>query len=585
MLKKCLTVIISVAVLVSFTGCAAVKSLFSGEDPGDPEDSAEITVEQADTADPAVPENTAEMSIPETEYLLFMRLHVNGENKESYDVVRLTEHTITYRYYDYSDPDNPEPMEKTVTFGEILTRVNGKDKYNIAIYLFDGVNEYEMELTGDLRQKIREHPEFRKTLGTLLGKPFSRPLDGNVITSEDISATARKNTATAEIHGGMDGDAKVDAEGADVQELHPAGYSTWYTVTGEIHEEKDGTLEHRIEYPQVSGLDDEGIRKKINDTIKQEALKALDYCKVSRPSENIDIGYRISRRSPSLLSVEFDGTAYFTLTIDTRTGDRVRLKDIVNTGAGFAGKLLDGSAAVSGESGTGAITNLDPGALEKFLAGADTPENIAAPEKPHVFSYLTTDSLGISIASGHVTGDPAEGGQGEDHRPSAGRVVFEVRFGDLADHIAAGEILREELLATEIERSMFLGPVDFEDLGKMRLAAGKRGPDGAAKLKLLLEDENSGFVYALAEPADITWNFENLSMLQVMDADADGLSDIVVVALYSDGGSDLFPYPHVYFRRSRGFVRYPELEQKINSDGFRSTEDVAGLAAKYLAED
>src|SRR5690606_20170771 len=147
------------------------------------------------------------------------------------------------------------------------------------------------------------------------------------------------------------------------------------------------------------------------------------------------------------------------------------------------------------------------------------------------------------------------------------------------------EFLREELPATDIERSMFLEPVDFEDMGKMRLAAGKRGPDGAAKLKLLLEDENSGFVYSVEHRPATPWTCDNVSVLQVMDADADGLSDIVVVALYSDGGSDLFPSPHVYFRRSRGFVRYPELEQKINSDGFRSTEDVAGLAAKYLAED
>jgi len=596
MLKKCLLIIITIAVLVSFAGCGTIRSLFSKDNPVAPESIEDHAAQgnitgnadgQTGIGGPgAVHVNGRDVSIPESEYLLFMRLHVNGENNESYDVVRLTEHTLTYRYYDYSDPGNPVPMERTVTFGEILARENGRDKYTMTIYLFDGVNEYEMELTSDLKEKIRQYPEFRKTLGTLLGKPFNRPLDGNVITTEDISVTARENTAFAEMPGDTDSDAEVAAEGETALELHPAGYSTWYTVTGEVHAEKDGALEYRIEYPQVSGLDDEGIRKKINDTIKQEALKALAYCKGSRPSENMDISYRISRRSSSLLSVEFSGTAYFTLIFDTRTGNRVRLKDFVNIDAGFAGRLPSGRYTTIGDPATEALANLDAETLKKLLEKADATENLGSQEKPHVFSYLTTDSLGISISFGHDTGEPAESQQDGDSSALAGRVVFEVEFGDIEDNLAAGETLREELLATDIERIVFMEVVDFEDLGKIRLTAGKRDSDGVAKLKLLFEDENGGFVYMLPEPADIPWHFENLSILQVMDADADGLSDIVVVALYANdaqaGKSDLFAYPHVYFRRSSGFARYAELEQKIYSDGFASAEDVVRLVRKYM---
>lgn len=596
MLKKCLLIIITIAVLASFAGCGTIRSLFSKDNPVAPESIEDHAAQgnitgnadgQTGIGGPgAVHVNGRDVSIPESEYLLFMRLHVNGENNESYDVVRLTEHTLTYRYYDYSDPGNPVPMERTVTFGEILARENGRDKYTMTIYLFDGVNEYEMELTSDLKEKIRQYPEFRKTLGTLLGKPFNMPLAGNVITTEDISATARENTFIAEMTGNTDGDDKVAVEGENTLELHPAGYSTWYSVTGEVHEEKEGKLEYRIEYPQVSGLDDEGILKKINDTIKQEALKALAYCKGSRPSENIDIGYRVSRRSPSLLSVEFDGSAYFTLTIDTRTGDRIRLKDFVSIGAGFAGRLLDGRYTAVGGAGTEALANLDADTLKKLLEKADVTESLGSPEKPHVFSYLAMDSLGISISFGHEDGVPAGRGQNEDRRALAERVVFEIRFGDIADDMTVGEILREELLATEIERIVFLEGVGFEDLGHLRLTVGKRDSDGVAKLELLLEDKNSGFVYALEEPADIPWDFKNLSILKVMDADADGLSDIVIVALYSNGTqtgrSDLFAYPHVYFRRSRGFARYAELEQQIYSEGFELAEDVVRLVRKYM---
>ena len=83
-------------------------------------------------------------------------------------MLELTENTITYRYYNFNDASDPQLMVKTVPFGEMLVKENGKDKYSISLYLFDGTDEYELEMTGDLEEKIRQYPEFRKTLDLCL---------------------------------------------------------------------------------------------------------------------------------------------------------------------------------------------------------------------------------------------------------------------------------------------------------------------------------------------------------------------------------------------------------------------------------
>ena len=38
-------------------------------------------------------------------------------------------------------------------------------------------------------------------------------------------------------------------------------------------------MKYSIEYPQISGLDDEAIQNRINDTIRDEVLKVLAYWK------------------------------------------------------------------------------------------------------------------------------------------------------------------------------------------------------------------------------------------------------------------------------------------------------------------
>ena len=111
------------------------------------------------------------------------------------------------------------------------------------------------------------------------------------------------------------------------------------------------------------------------------------------------------------------------------------------------------------------------------------------------------------------------------------------------------EILRKELLGTDIDQVSSLDGIDLDGLGQVRLTAGKYDDNGVMRLKLLLEDRNSGFVYVLPELADIPWYLDDLAVLEVLDADADGLGDIVAIAHYITGAgkSGAVPFPYATY--------------------------------------
>ncbi len=123
-----------------------------------------------------------------TEYpILLMSFNVSIGMDESLHVVQLTDKTVTYSYYDYSDPSDPVYKEKTVPFSEMLAKEDdGMDKYYMSMFLFDGDNVRELELTEELTERIKSDPEFRKKLGALIGKHFDSQLENDVIDVKNI---------------------------------------------------------------------------------------------------------------------------------------------------------------------------------------------------------------------------------------------------------------------------------------------------------------------------------------------------------------------------------------------------------------
>ncbi len=634
MIKKYLLIIICISMVVYLTGC----TLFRQSDSIVENNSTDAnTLDMAESSN-IKPENDGEPDTlidgsTDSEYpVLLMRFNVNIGMEESYDVVELTDQTVTYSYYDYSDAKNPVLKEKTVPFEEMLVKEKGEDKYYISLHLFDGTNEYEMEMTRDLENKIRNYPEFRRILGTMLGKHFVSEPKINVISSGDIKDTSKTGSKGSNSSGdnadnddstdddindedtddsdnsnigadnssndgevGGDDDNTGNSNGikggngignSDVQQDLQDGYA--YQVSESNYSQVEGKLKCDINYPQVSGLSNGNILKTINGNIKNEALKVLKY--YDDPdgwleSAEVNIKHVITMRSPAVLSIQYYGLGeisnaphphnlFYTTNINIRTGEVIRLKDIVKIDEAFARSFISGKFKAENDFQAEALELLDIESILSSFREADRMDNIGTVGHSYVFSYFTEDSLGISIPVPHTIGDHAE---------------FEIKYQDITDNILSENEIWKELFGTDLVVLKTLGSIRFETCGQVKLTAGKYDDDGIMRLKLLLSNEAGNVVCELSELTDIPWFFENLAAIEFLDADADGFKDIIVIAEYITGvgpdGMIPFPVAIIYFQRDGEFVRDTELEQKLNeSETFTTAEDIVRLVEKYLAE-
>lgn len=101
-------------------------------------------------------------------------------------VDELSDHTITYRYFDYQHKSMPDEAT-TIPFEEILQIEEGIKVYRVCMYLKNNNSEeIELSLSDDFIEQLENNPEFRKKLGSLLNKEFRKKLDNYTLTSKDI---------------------------------------------------------------------------------------------------------------------------------------------------------------------------------------------------------------------------------------------------------------------------------------------------------------------------------------------------------------------------------------------------------------
>lgn len=211
-----------------------------------------------------------------------------------------------------------------------------------------------------------------------------------------------------------------------------------YTVVGrKASQNKDG-LSYSIKYPQIIGLADSEKQKKINKMIKTEALKVLNYYKEPYGPVDVDIDYTVSSSS-DVLSIQYSGLAvsnaahpnqlFYTTNIDMKHGKRIRLKDIVDTGA-LAKKFINGKfkALWPEQSEEMGINEMKTEKLQKDFQEADSLDSIGTEKQSDVFSYFTKDALGISIPVPYAIGGHAE---------------FEIKYEDIKDNIIKNDIWKE----------------------------------------------------------------------------------------------------------------------------------------------
>lgn len=200
-----------------------------------------------------------------------------------------------------------------------------------------------------------------------------------------------------------------------------------YKIVSETYDNNKGT---KISYPQISDLSDAEKQKELNEIIKNEALKGNNYYKDVDGEVTIDINYKIVCQQPELLSVIYSGVGnvsgaahpsnlFYTTNLDITNRKNLRLDDIVNINDDFVNMLINGSfKAVNSKYEAeykSEINMVTPEDWKKRLLAADPSDKMGSE-----FSYMTKDSLGISIGVMHALGDHTE---------------FEIKYKDIWKYI------------------------------------------------------------------------------------------------------------------------------------------------------
>lgn len=186
----------------------------------------------------------------------------------------------------------------------------------------------------------------------------------------------------------------------------------------------------KINYPQINNFSDVNKQKLINELLKNDILRILNNYKDDK-KVTLTIDYNIKLKNSELLSIEYTGqesiegyprvnNLYYTTNIDINDVSKIRLKDIVNIDENFIKKFMSEKfTALTPEHSP--IKGLNTSEVWiKFFIKSDLIETIGTENQSNTYSYLTEDTLGISVDAPHNAGDHAE---------------FEINYQDLKDNI------------------------------------------------------------------------------------------------------------------------------------------------------
>ena len=206
-----------------------------------------------------------------------------------------------------------------------------------------------------------------------------------------------------------------------------------YEVNKFNYSKHDDTLQCDIQYPQISGLKDSEKQENINKILKDETLKVLTYYEDPFGAVELSIDYEIRLKDSRVLSIQYSGLGmvsnaahpdklFYTTNISIKSGDRLRLRDVVNIDRDFADQFINGEfIAVWDFQGEEIdLTHYTNEKIQEYFMEADSLDNIGTEKQSDVFSYFTADSLGISIPVRFAIGGHAE---------------FEIKYQDIKDNI------------------------------------------------------------------------------------------------------------------------------------------------------
>jgi hypothetical protein len=212
---------------------------------------------------------------------------------------------------------------------------------------------------------------------------------------------------------------------------------TIFEITKVSYIEKDVL----INYPQITILNDINKQKIVNEIIKNEALKVINEYNGIDNEFSLEIFYEVKWNSENLLSIQYNGygsvnggpypnNIFFTTNIDIDKGIKLKIKDLLNIDESFIEKFkaekyykpYDSELNVESE----AEYEFNKYTINELIEYFKKADNIGGVNQANIFSYLTKDSLGISISVAHAIG---------------GHVEFEIEYQQIANNIKTENII------------------------------------------------------------------------------------------------------------------------------------------------
>ncbi|WVD76165.1 DUF4163 domain-containing protein [Paenibacillus sp. LX16] len=411
--------------------------------------------------------------------------------------------------------------------------------------------------------------------------------DGFLINSDD----SEQNII---IEFSKSGEVRIDSE-------YSTASNTSEQQSYELIQEKYSEHGIVIKYPQITKLKDIAKQKSLNQILKTNALEGLQNYADSNSGVHVEIDYEIKRQSERFLSVQYTGIHYvkdaaypshmfYTTNLDMKQASRIRLRDLVKVEKPFIELIKSGKITAVQPEQQGIISDFTKDDLIQLLANADVTKGSPAEAEMESFSYLTSDSLGISIPVAHAVGDHAE---------------YEIRLAQIPENIRQNEelwtelssvvdqpatVVNEERLDTnqyEVEESQSF-QTTLEGFGKVRFVSTQAKKDEIPKNYFFLLDDRERVIYSFPDLYGNEWWYadEGVEAVAFKDVNKDGLKDVIIIAYYETGsgpdGAKPFPIADIYFqKKNKTFITLPELDEALNDQGHNQTiKDVIQYVSK-----
>nr|WP_243208170.1 MULTISPECIES: DUF4163 domain-containing protein [unclassified Paenibacillus] len=414
--------------------------------------------------------------------------------------------------------------------------------------------------------------------------------DGFLINSDD----SEQNLI---IEFSKSGEVRIDSEYSIASNTH--GEPQSYELTREKYS-KNGIV---IKYPQITKLKDIAKQKSLNQILKTDALEGLQNYADSNSGVHVEIDYEIKRQSERFLSVQYKGIRYvkdaaypthmfYTTNLDMKQASRIGLRDLVKVEKPFVELIKSGKITAVQPEQQGLIGDFTKDDLVQLLANADVTKGSLAEVEMESFSYLTNDSLGMSVPMAHVVGDHAE---------------YEIHFAQIPENIRQNKELWSELSSVEDQSVSTVGgekldtdqyeieesqsfQTTLEGFGKVRFVSTYGYPEGFRKFFFFLLDDQGHILYPFPNfYGNREWvaRYGGVEAVAFKDVNKDGLKDVIIIAdvdngIHGPGRVDEFPIADIYFQKTnKTFTTLPALDETLNDQGHNQTiQDVVQYVSK-----